>query len=282
MEKSENNDEIDLGQLLLRIVKLGSKYRILILVSVLVGAIAGYLYYSLTPPVYSSSMMLQSDILTEAYSETLTENLKKLIDEKNHNALADKLSIKQEQAAQLVDIKVESIEGSSGAEGAVENFIFLISVEIRDNSVLLDLQDGIISFLENNEFVKKRIDLKKVRFKALIDQMNSEGVELDSLKDLINSKLTKGDRNNLVLLDPSNVYEQAIKTYKEELVYQERLALIESIQLIEGFTAFSRPLKPRLILSTASGFFIGLLLSFMFIFLREAKIYLKSIDHPHN
>lgn len=278
MENSENNDEIDLGQLAIRIIKLGTKYRILITLCTLLGAIAGYAYYKLVNPIYSSSMMLQSDILTEAYSETLTENLKKLIDEKNTYSLSKKLSIEEVQASQLVDIKVESVEGSPGAEGTTENFIFLISVETKDNSILSNLETGIISFLENNEFVKKRIDLRKIRLKALIDQMDSEGLELDSLKDLINTKLINGDRNNLVLLDPSNVYEQAIKTYKEELIYQERLALIESIQLIEGFTAFNKPLRPRLILSLAVGLFTVLILAFAFICFRETRLYLKSIE----
>ena len=277
MENSENNEEIDLGQLAIRIIKLGAKYRILIVLCALLGAIVGYTYYKLVNPVYSSSMMLQSDILTEAYSETLTENLKKLIDEKNNKALASKLSIEESQASQLVNIKVESVEGSSGSEGT-ENIIFLISVETKDNSILPDLETGIISFLENNEFVKKRIDLKKVRFEALIDQMDAEGLELDSLKDLINSKLLNEDGSNMVLLDPSNVYAQALKTYKEELNYQEQLALIESIQLIEGFTAFNRPLRPRLIMSLAVGLLAGLILSFIFILLRETRLYLKSIE----
>ena len=81
---------------------------IIILSIVGIGADA---FYSLSKaPVYESSMMLRSNILAEAYSETLTDNLRKLIDKRNYELLAAKLSITPEQASQLVNIKVESIE----------------------------------------------------------------------------------------------------------------------------------------------------------------------------
>ncbi|MEM9391658.1 MAG: Wzz/FepE/Etk N-terminal domain-containing protein [Bacteroidota bacterium] len=273
-----SSDEIDLGELLLKLTQIISRNRVMIILLSIVGTGAGAFYYSIKAPVYESSMMLRSDILTEAYSETLTDNLKKLIDERSYELLATKLSITPEQAAQLVDIKVESIEDSSGPEGAVKNFIFLISVETKDNSILSDLQIGIISFLENNEFVKRRIDLRRERYKALISEMKSEANELDSLKKQINKGLINSG-SNLVLLDPSKIYEQALKTYKEELSLQSSLALIESIQLIEDFTAFNRPMRPRLVPSLISGLGIALLLAIGLILFIETRNYLKSIGN---
>ncbi|MEM6523596.1 MAG: hypothetical protein AAF693_07385 [Bacteroidota bacterium] len=275
---SNHSDEIDLGDLLLRIVNILSRNKVLILIFIGVGGGLGFIHKTLKSPVYDSSMMLQSDILTEAYSETLTENLKKLIEQGNHILLADKLYIDEDQASQLVDIKVEGVEGASGPEGAVENFIFLISVETKDNAILEDLQRGIIKFLENNEFVKKRIDAKRSRYNALIDQMKAEGNEMDSLKGLVNKQLMTGESNNLVFLDPSNIYEQALRTYKEELSYQEQLTLIESIQLIEGFIAFERPIRPRLSISLASGVGLALLLAIGTIFLKETRKYLQTLE----
>ncbi|MEM8566451.1 MAG: hypothetical protein AAGF85_08310 [Bacteroidota bacterium] len=275
---SNHSDEIDLGDLLLRIVNILSRNKVLILIFIGVGGGLGFIHKTLKSPVYDSSMMLQSDILTEAYSETLTENLKKLIEQGNHILLADKLYIDEDQASQLVDIKVEGVEGASGPEGAVENFIFLISVETKDNAILEDLQRGIIKFLENNEFVKKRIDAKRSRYNALIDQMKAEGNEMDSLKGLVNKQLMTGESNNLVFLDPSNIYEQALRTYKEELSYQEQLTLIESIQLIEGFIAFERPIRPRLAISLASGVGLALLLAIGTIFLKETRKYLQTLE----
>ncbi|MEM9297079.1 MAG: hypothetical protein AAGA64_01720 [Bacteroidota bacterium] len=82
----------------------------MIIILSIVGIGAGAFYSLSKAPVYESSMMLRSHILAEAYSETLTDNLRKLIDKRNYEPLAAKLSITPEQASQLVNIKVESIE----------------------------------------------------------------------------------------------------------------------------------------------------------------------------
>ena len=282
MQNSERqlpSDEIDLGELLLKLFKIVNKNKLTLIIFTALGMAGGITRYYLKVPVYESSMMLRSDILTEAYSETLTDNLKRLIEERNDTLLSEKLSITVEQASHLVDIKVESVEEANTPVGAVKNIIFLISVEITDNRILENLQAGVVNFLENNEFVKKRIDLRRKRFEALVSQVNKEIKEIDSLKKRMNRGMIYNQQGgNLVVLDPSNVYEKALSLFKEELTYQENLELIDSIQLIEGFTAFKNPIAPRLSISGGSGLLVGLFLALIIVFTRETISYLKSID----
>ncbi len=282
MQNSERqlpSDEIDLGELLLKLFKIVNRNKLILIIFTTLGMAGGIARYYLKVPVYESSMMLRSDILTEAYSETLTDNLKRLIEERNDALLSEKLSITAEEASHLVDIKVESVEEANTPVGAVKNIIFLISVEITDNGILENLQAGIVNFLENNEFVKKRIDLRRKRFEALVSQVNKEIKEIDSLKKRMNEGIIYNQQGaNLVVLDPSNVYEKALSLFKEELTYQENLELIDSIQLIEGFTAFKNPIAPKLSLSGGSGLLVGLFLALIIVFTRETISYLKSID----
>ena len=282
MQNSERqlpSDEIDLGELLLKLFKIVNRNKLILIIFTTLGMAGGITRYYLKVPVYESSMMLRSDILTEAYSETLTDNLKRLIEERNDALLSEKLSITAEEASHLVDIKVESVEEANTPVGAVKNIIFLISVEITDNGILDNLQAGIVNFLENNEFVKKRIDLRRKRFEALVSQVNKEIKEIDSLKKRMNEGIIYNQQGaSLVVLDPSNIYEKALNLFKEELTYQENLELIDSIQLIEGFTAFNKPIAPRLSISGGSGLMVGLFLALIIVFTRETISYLKSID----
>lgn len=282
MQNSERqlpSDEIDLGELLLKLFKIVNRNKLILIIFTTLGMAGGITRYYLKVPVYESSMMLRSDILTEAYSETLTDNLKRLIEERNDALLSEKLSITAEEASHLVDIKVESVEEANTPVGAVKNIIFLISVEITDNGILDNLQAGIVNFLENNEFVKKRIDLRRKRFEALVSQVNKEIKEIDSLKKRMNEGIIYNQQGaSLVVLDPSNIYEKALNLFKEELTYQENLELIDSIQLIEGFTAFNKPIAPRLSISGGSGLLVGLFLALIIVFTRETISYLKSID----
>ncbi|TRX50961.1 hypothetical protein FNH22_25250 [Fulvivirga sp. M361] len=277
--RSNSSDEIDLGELLLKLLKLLNRNKLVFLSAIIIGMVVGAGFYGTKPAVFESSMMLRSDILTEAYSETLTENLNKLIDERNRPVLSQKLSISEAEASHLREIKVENITDAAAPDGGPANIIFLISVEITDNAILPSLQQGIIDFLENNEFVKKRVQLKRERYVALIKQMKKEALELDSLKELVNTRITSGGQGrDLLVIDPSNVYEQALKTFKEELSYEESLELIDSIQLIEGFIPFTRPKGPKLSVSLVGGFMTGLLFAIVIVFIRETGAYLKSID----
>lgn len=279
---THNSDEIDLGDLLLKLTRVVSRHRRILVVFVLVGLVLSFIYNNLKSPVFESSMMLRSAILTEAYSETLTDNLKKLIDERNDTLLSKKLNITVEQAGHLKDIKVESVEDTEGAEGATKNYIFLISVEITDNGVLPMLEIGIMNFLESNTFVHTRIELKRKRLNALLTKVNNEIKEIDSLKMTVNRAMSINSDGGVVVLDPTNVYSKALALYKEELSYQESLALIDSIQLIEGFTPFNRPVSPRLSISLASGLGLAILIAVLTIFIIETQNFLKALDKRRN
>lgn len=278
MNHSEQ-DEIDLGQLLLKLVRVFSKYKIGIIISIFVGAFAGYGYYSIKTPIYESSMMLRSNILTEAYSITLTNNLKKLIDEQGYRALAEKLNLSLEEAPALRDIKVESVE-TSGSEALAKNSIFLISVEITDNGILTNLENGIVQYLENNEYVKKRIELDRNRNLVLLEKVRKDIREMDSLKNsVLQGKLyTAISGNNVAFFDPTDIYEKIMLLNKEEVSYLQNLELINSIQLIEGFTAFERPISPKRLVSIASGGLLAFFVMLIFIFVMEIKSYTKKLE----
>ncbi len=272
-------DEIDLGILLLKVTKSLSRYRYIILIFVILGAGGGIsAYYSQTAK-FGSDMIIESSILTEAYSNTMTETLERLIAEQNITLLSEKLNITTEQADHLIDISVKSISESK-IDDETKNRIFKIHIETSNNEILADLQKGLISFLENNEYVKKRIDLKKGRLKKLISKVGKEIKEIDNLKAKINKNLIsqQSGSNNLVIIDPTNVYENALDLYKEEIFYQESLELSSSIHLIEGFVAFKKPVSPKLLKSIVIGFALGLFLALGIVILLELRDYLKKLD----
>jgi len=284
MINSTNNqntdDEIDLGILLLKIVKSISKYKLIIFLSTIVGIGLGIGAYQLQTPKYESDMIIQSSILTEAYSNTLTETLERLIKEGNTALLSEKLSLSIDQSSFISSIQVESISETGATEDATKNRIFKIHVETTSNAILKDLQFGLISFLENNEYVKKRVNLSKNRLEKLISKVGQEIKEIDSLKTQINQNLLsqKSGSNNLVILDPTTVYSEALTLYKDEIGYQNSLELSNSIQLIEGFVAFKKPASPKLSISIVIGLFLGFLVAVGFIIFKELNSYLRKLD----
>ena len=88
MEKQVNNDEIDLVELLVKVVLLVKRNLIQIILFFVIGTGLGYAYASLAPKVYESKMLVSSEILTESYSEKLFENLQNLIKERNYTSVS--------------------------------------------------------------------------------------------------------------------------------------------------------------------------------------------------
>jgi hypothetical protein len=60
-----------------------------------------------------------------------------------------------------------------------------------------------------------------------------------------------------MLVDPTNIYSKIIELNKEQINYKNGLELVNSIQLVEGFTIYKKPVSPKLSISLTAGASIG-------------------------
>jgi len=254
-----NSDEIDLLELLARIViSIKSNFK-LILGAFLVGSLLGLAYYQFVPKSYESRMLISSEILTESYSKTIAEDLNKLIRERNIGSLSSKLKITPKEALALGKLEVKNaIEKADGRKEEEKNYL-TISCQTSDNSIWPSLQNGLISFLENNDYVKIRVEQKKKYFTQVIEKIDKELVDLNDLKSRIaNGQVTQSSKDNLILFDPTTVNTKILDLNKEKINLQNQLEIVNSIQVVEGFTVFEKPVSPKLSISLVAGSSIGL------------------------
>lgn len=252
---ASSSDEIDLIELLAK-VTLGIKnnFRSLVLAFV-IGSLLGLAFYQFVPKVYESNMIIQSDILTESYGERIAESMDLLIREQNFEILGSRMGISLEKAASINKIKIESVKTNTTEK---ENNTFFITVRTTDNTLLPDLQNGLINYLRNNEFVKVRVRQRQDYYKAMIEKVGQEISSLDSLKKrLFTGKPIYSNSAEMMLVDPTNIYSKIIELNKEQINYKNGLELVNSIQLVEGFTIYKKPVSPKLSISLAAGASIG-------------------------
>jgi uncharacterized protein involved in exopolysaccharide biosynthesis len=252
---ASSSDEIDLIELLAK-VTLGIKnnFRSLVLAFV-IGSLLGLAFYQFVPKVYESNMIIQSDILTESYGERIAESMDLLIREQNFEILGSRMGISLEKAASINKIKIESVKTNTTEK---ENNTFIITVRTTDNTLLPDLQNGLINYLRNNEFVKVRVRQRQDYYKAMIEKVGQEISSLDSLKKrLFTGKPIYSNSAEMMLVDPTTIYSEIIKLSKEQIEYKNGLELVNSIQLVEGFTIYKKPVSPKLSISLTAGASIG-------------------------
>lgn len=268
-------DEIDLLDLLAKTIRLIRNNTKILLLCLSLGIAAGLARHFTTEKVYQSKMILLSDILTSSYSERLSEILTTLIKEKNTKILSQRLEVTEAEAAKIVEIKIESVKKEK-AEDEKESSTFIVTVEVHDNVILNKLQNGIVNYLRNNEFVNVRVQQRKFLYQTMMEKVDQEIKSLDSLKVRLSSgKPVYANSAEMLLVDPTNIYSKIIELNHQLVGYKNSLELVNSIQLVEGFTPFEKPVRPKLSISLVGGFSLGLIFAGLAIFIKFVRTMLR-------
>lgn len=270
------NDEIDLKDLLKKIVDVLSKGTKTIILSVVLGAVLGLTYFFNINTKYQSKLVLSSEVLVLANVQALLSPFEPLIEERNFALLAERLGVDEETAAKIKEIEVKSTFEKESDNKELVNY-FEVTATVTDNDILPQLQEGIVNFLQNNEFVQKRVALKEDGLKTLIDRIDKEIAQIDSVKTKIGQSVPLSATSpNVVLMEPSNLYEQALKMAEKQQLYKTQLALIESFQVVQGFTPYEKPSSPSWIICLVTGLAGGLIIGFAILFFKEMDRYVRS------
>jgi small basic protein len=262
------SDEIDLLELLAKIVITIKGNILSIIIAFVIGSILGLCYYQFVPKTYESQMLISSDILTESYSKALVEDINKLVKEKSFTTISTKLNISEQEASKLGKLGIKNgLEKSDGIKEEDKNYL-QINVQSSDNTIWSNLQNGLINFLESNDYAKIRIDQKRKYYVQIIQRIDIELVDLAELKNNISSgKMSQSSKDNLILFDPTTVNTKILELNKEKINLQNELETVNGVQLVEGFTVFEKPVSPKLSISLVAGasvglFFVALIIAF--------------------
>ena len=275
MEKVNNQDDIDLLALFLKTINIVRSNFWIILSFFLIGSLLGVSYYYFTNKIYQSSLVISSGILTKSYAETLVENLNRQRRESNRQALTNSLNVSEQTARGLDRLR---IQGVSEIEDLKESDKFIITAEVYNPEVFKELQNGLIYYLENNQFVKVRVEQNKKFMKQMLAKMDEEIKDMEAFKEQIVSGSFFRSAQGNVMFDPTNVNSKILELTKEKITMQNELELVNSVQVIEGFTKYERPVRPRLSVSLISGSFVGLVFVSILIAFKSIRRILQMAD----
>lgn len=258
--ETPSRDDIDLQELAVRIIRYFRSHLAFILIFCAAGIGLGVAAYKALPNVYESQMVVLSDLLTKTYGDRIDESLNNLIGEGNLAELSSKLHLTPDKVSSVRSIQFESqldVKTPQREKVEKDETYFFITVNLTDRSVLPDLQEGILFYLRNNEFVKMRSRQREQMNSALVDQLDRDLRIMDSLKRRMfqNRSLKTQD----LQFDPAELFNASADLTKLRWQTQQELEMANSIHLIEGFTVFLKPKDPKLTTLLVVGFFLGLL-----------------------
>jgi hypothetical protein len=265
-----DDDEIDLIELILRAALFIKKHLVLFITLIVVGIAIGVLLYLKTPKYYEARMIATSGVLSNVEVINIVESWQVHINKGDYSILANKLGLSTPTVQKLQFIEAENTgkpeQKAAGQEQKVESFT--ISVQVVDVKILDSLQLGIVKFLENNEYVRRRSALKKVNLEHLKSRIDREIASLDSIKASLSNLLSNGrPTSGTFLTDPTNVNLRIIEFYERALEIDTAIKLINDVQVIEDFTRSDTPDGPKLIKYIGIGALVGFLLCSFVIFI---------------
>lgn len=271
------NDEIDLTELLVKGKNVLLKNKLLIVILFLAGLALGFLYFKLKASVYQSEVVIRSGILNESLLTVINDNLNKLIEEDNRQALSSKLNIPIELSEQILSIEIKS----AAEDADKESTFYVVTVESLSNEKWSVLENAIMYYLSTNQFVKRRINSRDERYKSFIDKLDAEMKQIDSLKLSMGSAERFG-KDNVIMMDPTSIYSTLINLYKQRQEYKENLEFNQAVEVVEDFDAYQRPVSPRPVFSMGVGALIGLVLALFIAFGRELNAYMRRYERSHS
>lgn len=271
-----NPDEIDIGLIYLKISNVIKRYFVFTIFCALIGLFAGYFFFKTTKPTYESSMILQNELFNLPNGSSLVTLLNDLIRDKNYDQLSERLNMTKEQVRAIVDINVNNLYKELTPEEEIK--VFKVSVNVTETTILSDLQNGLINYLEQNPYVRKRIDLKKEGISDQIAYIKDDLQGIERLKSqILNGDLLSDKSSDLLLFDPASVYQESIRLFEKEVELRTALQLAENFHVIQEFTVFQNPSSPRLSSNMGIGLFIGLVPCAIVVFFLEFRRYIKRL-----
>jgi hypothetical protein len=144
---------------------------------------------------------------------------------------------------------------------------FKITLELSDDNDILQIQNGLKSYLENNEFSLKRKEAKRRTLEAIRTDLLGRITDLDSLKFLLSKSVIPQSNGQGIILgqpvSPIQAYQVQQDYYKQEKEIEEKLTLLQNIEIVQPFLKINSPNYPNFQKYFLISMIIGLILALL-------------------
>ena len=280
--KAQNiaSDDIDLINIVERAFLFFRRYRTTFIVAIITGVALGCLRYYTSGKIYKSRLILHSSFLTNLEEIEIINYWNELLKRNEYSALARSFNCDEKILHNVVSIEGSEILKNYSASNPNG---FYIDTRVKDNGVLPELQRALVYGLNNTEYVKQRLSLRKKDVETLIDKVTAEIQKLDSVKKSIETVITSREKNSTsFMLDIPGVNREFIDLNEKLLSYREELQFSSSgIQVLQSFVPLNTPVSISLRVMILLGILFCLFMAFIFTIVHSVSQRLKKRASPN-
>ncbi|HEV8287272.1 MAG TPA: hypothetical protein VGQ09_23350 [Chitinophagaceae bacterium] len=273
-QQNNSSEDIDLIKLLEKTVLFFRRFRIAFIIAIFAGILLGSLGYFLIPKIYKSRLILHSAYLTNSEQIEIINYWNELLKRGEYKTLAQILNCSEDSLHELASLEAAEILKvftPTNPNG------FYIDAKVKNNSILNGLQKAIVYGLNNTDFVKRKLEVRKETLKELINKVSIEINKLDSVKISIENIISNKEKNSSsLMLDVSGVNRQLIDMNEKLLSYSEELKFMGSVQVLQGFIPLTTPVSISLKVMILLGLILCLSITYIFSLFSYVKDRLKK------
>ena len=274
------NEEINIRQVFSEFVHFNKRNKSLIFVFILAGIVSVILFQNLKPAYYETKAICMSGIseyerleqleeLSQRTAVDLINYLQINIANKDYGQLSNLLSIDKDMTEKIKHIEAEQLYQQDMNEKYYALNKFEISLSVFDNTIIDDVQKGLINYFNNNSFIKQY-------HKMYIDGNNRLINEIDKEINVLSEMRIQGAKNSLDLSSVNIISGKEDKTISNQIISLVQLkedattniSLLKPLFFVQDFAKTNKTERDIMLWSVLGGF-ISYLFSLIISFIKE-------------
>ena len=275
------NKEISLEQIISDVVMFFDRNKKLIISFTFIAVLAVFLFQKLKPAFYETSAIATSgisayeripedeDVLNQRTAINLINNLQLDVDKQDYKSIATKLNVTSEIAASVKFIEAEQLLRQDKDEKFHNTPKFQINLLIRNSEYILDIQNGLKYYFDENNYVKRYKSEFNTSNDMMIIQIDDEISELKSLRQKENINMNMSSFRVLSRAEDNEIQNQIIDLANlKNLIKTQNL--ISSLDYVKDFTKTEVAERKVVVWGSAIGF-IAFIISIIIAIIIEVK-----------
>lgn len=247
-------DEINLSRFFVSIVDFFILNRKKFLIFNLTGILAGVAFYFIVDKEYASRFTGECMLLPDGRAIELLKELDGLRINEDWTLLGRRLGISPKKAKKIsliwplpnAVIEKES-RGTEDIASLINPMPFTFSVWVRvtDNSILPEVQRGLITYLSNNPYNKRQLSQWIEYRQSLLSSIKQEITRLDSL--FISNKIVRFKSFSNVESNSELAFKDVLfELHQKKENIENELRSAAPVRIIQEFTPFRKPVFPKI------------------------------------
>tara|TARA_Y100001954_G_scaffold235230_1_gene292506 strand:+ start:2654 stop:3508 length:855 start_codon:yes stop_codon:yes gene_type:complete len=273
--------ELSLEKLFSDIILFFIRNKYLITSITITGILSVILFQNLKPAFFKTNAIATSgiaayerfeddDILNQRTAINMINNLQLDVRKEDYYAISKKLNISFEESAGIKYIEAEQIFREDQDEKKHNTPKFQIDLIVRDNTLITIVQNGLISYFNNNEYIKTYQKIYNETNNDIINSIDEEIKELKSLRNTQNSTIDFSTHTILSSRDEMDIQNQIVDLKHKKSIIITNNVMLKPITFVEDFSFTTIEEREVIVWGTAVGF-LSFILSIIISIILEIK-----------